>query len=54
MKTQLEVLEARIKRNLNENQEFKGRGSDIHEDYREGYCAALRAILRRIEKMKKG
>lgn len=48
----LDALERRIKTNLNKNKDFKGRGIDIHADYREGYCNALRAVLRRIDKMR--
>lgn len=51
----LNELERRILRNLKKNERYKGRGQDLWGlEYREGYCDALRAIGRRILKMKNG
>lgn len=44
----LTELERRIRRNLNKNKKHRGRGIDLAAEYREGYCNALRAVLRAI------
>lgn len=48
----LDLLEVRIKRNIGKNRRFKGRGFDLNHEYRQGWCDAMNAVLRRVNKMK--
>jgi hypothetical protein len=53
--TKLQELKKRIERNLRRNSKPRPRYRDLclPSDYRDGYCLALKRVLRRIEKMEK-